>query len=171
MRRVRGHDLEAGDEEDVKPLVRSAAPGRSYSPPVHPPPAPKRSILLYLIIFVLCLTLFYSHSQIRSKESDIRNLETKYHNSITTAQAAHEEKLKATVAEVESLKAEKEDLAAKAESDYQQLKSNHIEAQDSLTSEIVRRYFSRIVNMYQRSSQNINFYSLPPFLSFLCRNL
>lgn len=148
MRRVRGHDLEAGDEEDVKPLVRNAAPGRSYSPPVHPPPAPKRPILLYLIILVLCLTLFYSHSQIRSKENDIRNLETKYHSRITSAEAAHEEKLKVTVAEVESLRAEKEELAAKAESDYQQLKSNHIEAQDSLTTEIVSRYFGRILNMY-----------------------
>lgn len=153
MRRVRGHDLEAGDEEDVKPLVRNAAPGRSYSPPVHPPSTPKRPILLYLIILVLFLTLFYSHSQIRLKENDIKNLEAKYHNRITAAEAIHEEKLKAAVAEVESLKAEKEELSARAESDFQQLKSNHIEAQDSLTSEIVRRYLCRILICKMRSSQ------------------
>lgn len=145
--------MEAGDEEDVKPLVRNAAPGRSYSPPVHPPSTPKRPILLYLIILVLFLTLFYSHSQIRLKENDIKNLEAKYHNRITAAEAIHEEKLKAAVAEVESLKADKEELSARAESDFQQLKSNHIEAQDSLTSEIVRRYLCRILICKMRSSQ------------------
>lgn len=138
MRRVRGHDLEAGDDEDVKPLVRNA-PGRSYSPPVHPQPAPKRPILLYLIILCLCGTLIYSHGQVKLKEKDLKNLENKFRSTLSTTEAAHEQKLKAAVAEAELLQAQKD--AAKADSDYQQLKTDHDEAQNSLALEIVRRFW------------------------------
>jgi hypothetical protein len=138
MRRVRGHDLEAGDDEDVKPLVRNA-PGRSYSPPVYPQPAPKRPILLYLIILCLCGTLIYSHGQVKSKENELRNLENKFRSTLSTTEAAHEQKLKAAVAEAELLKAQ--ELSAKADSDYQQLKKDHDEAQNSLALEIVRRFW------------------------------
>ena len=122
--------MEAGDDDDAKPLVRPF--NRSASPPIAAHPSPKRPLLLYLIILGLSGTVLYYHGQLNAKEYDLKDMDRKYREKISSHEVVNQKKVADIAAEVDRLKAEKEEISQNAddlESKYEKLKETYEENQ------------------------------------------